>query len=84
VLIELIDAVGPEAPERFVGNLPDAFRPAVLGLVRVPVPEAEFCGNDHAVADRFQRLANQCLIDERSNAFCCVKESHPTLNGSTN
>ena len=84
VLIEQIDAVRPEALKRCVGNLPDAFRSAVRGLVRVPVPEAEFGGDDHAVADWFQRLANQLFIDERSVALCRIKEGHPPLNGSTN
>jgi hypothetical protein len=43
VLIEQVDAVGPEALQRSIGDLPDMLRPAVINLPRIIAIRIEIC-----------------------------------------
>ena len=60
VLIEEVDAVGPETLERRLDHLLDVLRLAVEPA-RFEV-EAELGGDDHLVADGRQGLADQLLV----------------------
>jgi hypothetical protein len=51
VLIVEIDAIGPEPPERFLNDAPDALRPAIQSVRAVDL-ETELGGDRNLVADR--------------------------------
>ena len=73
VLIEQVDAVGPEAFERAFHRRADALRRAVHSAAAVDV-EAEFrCDND-TVADGLQSLADNFLVLVRAIDFGCIEE----------
>ena len=84
VLVEQIDAVGPEPLQRGLGDLPDVLRPAVQAeLRRTPVAEcvAEL-GRDHdLVAERRQRLAHDFLVLVRTIGLGGVEEGDAALDG---
>ncbi len=82
MLIEQIDAIGPQPLQRGVGDRADALRPAVLaGFVESPVLEAELGGNHDLVAEGRQRLANQFLVGERTIGLRGVEEGDAAFEG---
>jgi hypothetical protein len=79
VLIEEVDAVGPEPLERRVGDLPDTLRPAVHARSGLPILEAELGRNHDLVADGSQCLAHHFLVREGTIGFGGVEERHTAL-----
>ena len=73
----------PSRFKRAVDGLADAvgrlFDAGELLAVRVEV-EAELGGDDHPVAERRQRLADDLFILERAIDFGGVEEGHPALD----
>ena len=84
MLIEQIDAVGPEPLERGLGDLPDVLRPAVQRRCCADSPvevDAEL-GRDHdLVTERRQRLAHELLVRERAVDLGGVEERDAALDG---
>jgi hypothetical protein len=62
VLIEEVDSVRPHAFERLVGHKPNSFRSAIQPGAGIAIFEREFRGNDHFVANRRERVANQRFV----------------------
>ena len=83
MLVVEIDAVGPEALERFLDDPPDALRPAVQPVRAVDL-EAELGGDGDLVADRREGLADQFLVDVGTVDFRGVEERDAPLVGVAN
>ena len=83
MLVEQVDDVGAQAPQRLVADLPDALGPAVEPVGRDAVLEAELGGNDDSVAHRLKRLADDLLVETGAVGLGRVEECHPALNGGT-
>ncbi len=83
VLVIEIDAVGPEALQRFLDDPPDALRPAVQSIRAVDL-EAELGGDDNVVAHGRERLADEFLVDVRAVDFCGIEERDASLVGVAN
>src|SRR5262249_19969338 len=79
MLVEEIDAIGPEPPERRVGDLPDALRPAVQAGFRIPILETELGCNHDLVPEGSQRLAHQLLVGEGTVGLGGVEERDAAL-----
>ncbi len=82
VLVEEVDAVGAQPLQRGLGHLLDVFGPAVqatLGAGLGIEVEAELAGDDHLVAHRLQRFADQPLVGERAIDLGGVEEGDATL-----
>jgi hypothetical protein len=80
VLVEQIDAVGPESLQHPVDDLADVVRSAVQSS-RVEL-ETELGGQHHVVADRFERLACQRLVRAGPVRLSGVEERHPLVVGA--
>src|SRR5215213_8659967 len=80
VLIVEIDAIGPEALERFLDDAPDALRPAVQSVRAIDL-EAELGRDDNLVADWSERLADQLLVAIGTVDFRRVEERDAALVG---
>ena len=78
VLIVEIDAIGPEALQRFLDDAPDALRPAVQSVRAIDL-EAELGGDRDLVADRCEGLADQFLVDVGAVDFRGVEERDASL-----
>jgi hypothetical protein len=69
VLVEELDPVGLQAPERCFGDLSDVFRAAVeaptLSRLRIDV-EPEPGRDDHLVTTGGERFADEFFVDERA------------------
>ena len=83
VLIVEIDAIGPEALQRFLDDAPDALRPAVQSVRAIDL-EAELGRDGHLVADRCEGLADQFLVDIGTVDFRRVEERDAALVGIAN
>src|SRR5215212_4247440 len=68
VLVEEVDAVGLQAPERLLGDPTDPLGPAVEALLRIAVLEAELRRDYDLVPERGERLAHDLLV--RVGAVC--------------
>jgi hypothetical protein len=68
VLVEKVDGLGPEAPQRAVDRRADVVGSAAdAGLLAALVEgETELRGNDDVCADRLQCLTDEFLVVERS------------------
>ena len=68
MLVEQVDGLGPQAPQRAVDRGADVVRPAAdTGLLCVLVEgEPELRGDDDVCADRLQCLTDEFLVVERS------------------
>ena len=73
MLIAEIDAIGPEALQRFLDDAPDALRPAVQSVRAIDL-EAELGGDGDLVANRCEGLADQFLVDVGTVDFRRVEE----------
>ena len=62
MLVEQVDPVGAQAPERRVAHGANALRPAVLPVRGIAIREAELGGDDDLVAHWRQCLADQLLV----------------------
>jgi hypothetical protein len=83
VLIAEIDAIGPEALQRFLDDAPDARRPAVQSIRAIDL-EAELGRDGHLVADRCEGLAHQFLVDIGTVDFRRVEERDGPFMGLAN
>ena len=88
VLVEQVDAVGPETFQHCVGNDLDvigaAIRPRRRSPVsRVDVPPELGCDYD-LVANRGQSFPHQLLVFERTVYLRCVEEGEAQIDGRTN
>src|SRR5215217_6822396 len=83
VLIVEIDAIGPEALQRFLDDAPDALRPAVQSVRAIDL-EAELGSDGNLVADWSERLADQLLVDIGTVDFRRVEERDAALVGIAN
>jgi hypothetical protein len=86
VLVQQVDAVGSEPPQRCLDNLANVFGPTIqtkllLG-VRINL-EAELGGNDDPVADRDQCLTDQLFIREWAVHFSRVEEGDAVIHRRT-
>jgi hypothetical protein len=68
VLVQEVDRLHLQAPQRGVGDLADVRGPRIEAVARaVGVDaEAELRADDHLLAERRQRLPKQLLVPERS------------------
>jgi hypothetical protein len=83
MLIEQVDAVGPQPLQRSLDDIADMLGPAVEPdhrAVRIEL-EAELGGDDHLIPNGFERLANEHFVGERPVALGGVKERDSTLVG---
>src|SRR6266496_6620057 len=73
VLIEEIDAIGPQTLQASVRHKLDMLGPAIGPATALPAlkidVEAELCGNHYFLADRLERLAHQLFVCERPISF---------------
>src|SRR5918994_1790793 len=69
VLIEEIDAVGLQALERGLGDLPDVLWPAVKARLCVSGFEAELGSDHHPITEWGEGCAHELLVGERAVSF---------------
>ena len=82
VLVEQVDAVGPEPLERRLRDLPDVLGPAVEARLLPALDlEAELGGDHHPVADGGEGLADEFLVRERAVDLGGVEERDPEIDG---
>lgn len=81
MLVEQVDDIGLQAPERPFDRFLDVLRSAVEDLLLVvgAESETELGGDDDALSKRRQRLADNLLVQVRSIDFRCVEEAHAAL-----
>jgi hypothetical protein len=84
VLIEEIDAVGLQALERGLGDLPDVLRPAVKARLCVSGFEAELGGDHDLITEWGEGFADELLVGERTVSFRGIEEGDATLDGRLN
>ena len=81
VLVEQIDAVGPQSLEHLVDDLADVVWSAVQSS-RFEL-ETEFRGQHDLVADRFERFADQGLVRQGPVRLSGVEERHSLVVGAS-
>jgi hypothetical protein len=81
--IKQVDPVGAQPSQRGVRHPTDLLGAAVQadGFAVLDVP-AEFGGEDHLVAQRFERFADEFLVDVRAIDLGGVKERDAALDGA--
>jgi hypothetical protein len=80
VLVEKVDGVDPQALERVLSDLADAFGAAVEATRSAGTEVvAELRGDDDVLPERLQRLANEFLVGERAIDLGGVEEGDTTL-----
>ena len=83
VLIEEIDPIGLEPLQRCVGDFPDVRRPAIEPrLLAAFELEPELRGDDHLIAERRQRFADEFFVGERPVGFGGVEEGDATVDSA--
>ena len=85
VLVEQVDRVDTQTPERCLGHLPDARRAAVersTALAPGTEVEAELGRNHDLASERRQRVADQGLVGERPVYLGGVEEADAALHGT--
>jgi hypothetical protein len=84
VLVEQVDPVGAQPPERAFDHLADAFGPAVEALALAAVgreAEAELAGDHHLVPDARQPRAKLLLVETGAVNLGGVEEGDPAIVG---
>ncbi len=84
VLVEEIDPVGPQPPQRAFDRIADRFRPAVpfgAGLHAADEAEAEFGRDGHMIAAALEGAPDQLLVGERTVALGGVEKRASELDG---
>jgi hypothetical protein len=85
MLVEEIDHVRPQSPQASFRRLPDVRRPAVDAcLFAVLDPETEFRGNDDALAQRGEGLADELFVDERPVHLSGIEKRNTPSDSVTN
>ena len=77
VLVEQVDVVSPEPPQHLLDDLADVVRPAVESSGFEV--ETELRREDHLVADRLERLADEGLVRIGPVGLSGVEERHPEV-----
>jgi hypothetical protein len=82
VLVEQVDAIGPQALQRGVGHFSDVLRSTVQDLLLAVVAEgeAEFRGDDDLLPERLQGFADQLFVGERTIDFSRVEKGDAALD----
>ena len=84
VLVEQVDAVGPQPLESLFCDLPDAFGTAVEAFRWYAVHEAELGCNDDLVTERLRRFAYDFFIQLGTVCFSGIEECHTPVVGRSN
>jgi Fe2+ transport system protein B len=84
VLIEQVDPVGAQAPERVLGVGLDVLRADVHSVGRYATLKTEFGGDHHLIAKRLERLADQLFIGIRAIGLSGIEESDAAVKRCTN
>src|SRR3954471_9835630 len=79
MLVEQVDAVGPQPLQGGVGYFADTLRPAVLPLAGIAILEAELRGNHHLIPKWLKRLTEQLLIRPLRVGFGRIEEGDAAL-----
>jgi hypothetical protein len=83
VLVEQVHPVGAQSPQRRVGHTADLLGPAVQANgAAIPDVPAELGGDDDPVAHRFERLADEFLVDVGAIDLGGVEEGDAALDGT--
>ncbi|GAA1728738.1 hypothetical protein GCM10009809_25410 [Isoptericola hypogeus] len=80
VLVEQVDPVGAQSPQRRVRDASDLLGPAVEAALPALDVEAELRGDDDLVADGLERLAHELLVDVRAVDLGGVDEGHTAVD----
>jgi hypothetical protein len=82
VLVEQIDRINPQPPQRLLGYLPDA-RGAAVGRAGPSGAqiEAKFGSDDNVLPERLERFADQLFVGEGAVDLSGVEEGDPTRYG---
>ena len=84
MLVEQVDAIGPQTSQLPVDHLPDVFGPAVhatASLARLQIDvEAEFRAEDDPVADALQGFPDDFLRHERTVGLGSVQQSDAEIH----
>jgi hypothetical protein len=85
VLIQQIDPIGPQPPQRCLDHFTNVLGTAVHAVLHAlwADPESELGGDHHLVAHRHQSLTHQLFVGERPIHLGGVEQRHPTLRGGT-
>src|SRR3954467_6501316 len=82
MLIEQVDAIGPEPLQRRVSNRTDLRRPAVeASYFTVDDVEPELRGDRHPVSDRLQGFPDEVFVRVGPVHFGCIEERHACVDG---
>src|SRR5574337_1107925 len=83
MLVEQVDAVGPQPFQGRLDDGADVLRPAVQSDDRAVLVklEAKFAGNHHLVAHRLKRFADEKFVGEGAVAFGGIEERDAALEG---
>src|SRR5215213_2248771 len=81
MLVEEVDAVGLQAPERLFGDPTDPLGPAVEARLRIGVLEAELRRDHDLVPERSERLAHDLLVGVGAVCLRGVEEGDAALVG---
>ena len=88
MLVEEVDGVHLQPVQHRINDFSDVFGTAVepataLPSLRVDV-KAEFRRDDHLIAKRRERFANEFFVREWAICLCRIEEGHATLEPGTN
>ena len=84
MLIQQVDRIDLEPPERRLGHIPNVLRAAVESALTVGFErEAELRGDDDLAVERRERFADQFLVDERAIRLGGVEERDAAFHGGT-
>ena len=83
MLVQKIDPVRPQAPERRLNVSPDVLRAAIHSIAGPSILETEFGCDHHLFAERFQCFTDQLFIGVRAIGLCGIKERYAALEGCT-
>ena len=81
MLVEQINAVGPQALQRAFHSRADTLRRAVHRSAAINI-KAEFGRDNHLVADRLQSLADNLFVFVGTIDFGCVEEGNAALESA--
>ena len=86
VLVQKVDGLDPEPPERALDALSNVLGTAVESTL-APIAldlEPELGRDYHLISKRGQRIAHQFLVRERAVDRCGVEERHAAFDGGAN
>src|SRR6185369_4276210 len=85
MLIEQIDGIGVESPERRLGHLPDVLGPAIRSALLVTIKlEAELRRDHYLIPNGCERFAKQLFVFKWPVSFCRIEEGNTAFHGRSN